>query len=424
MANPRKLAIKALLKIEKDNAYSNITLNSFLKETDFTKEDKSFFSALVYGVLDRKITLDFVLSQFMKSPLKKTAPFTLNALRVGLYQIMYMDKIPDSAAVNETVKIIKSSKEGRNAGFVNAVLRSALRTEIKLPEGDGVSDLSIRFSCPEWIVKGFIADYGTENTVKLLEESLAAPPLTLRVNTIKTTTDVLMEKLSAMGINVQKGEIPDSLIVEKGMDIDGNPLYKEGLFYAQDYASQKAVSVLAPAPNSRVLDLCAAPGGKSFTMASLMGNNGEIVSCDLYEARVGLIEKSAKRLGFDIIKATVNDATVYNEKLGEFDYILCDVPCSGLGVIRRKPELKYKSQSDFEELESIQYCILKNAVKYLKKGGKLLYSTCTLRQAENEKLVIRIQKEYNELQKVYEKTFMPHIDNTDGFYCALFEKVR
>lgn len=424
MANPRKLAIKALLKIEKDNAYSNITLNSFLKEADFTKEDKSFFSALVYGVLDRKITLDFVLSQFMKSPLKKTAPFTLNALRVGLYQIMYMDKIPDSAAVNETVKIIKSSKEGRNAGFVNAVLRSATRTEIKLPEGDGVSDLSIRFSCPEWIVQGFIADYGTENTVKLLEESLAAPPLTLRVNTVKTATDELMEKLSAMGINVQKGEIPDSLIVEKGMDIDGNPLYKEGLFYAQDYASQKAVSVLAPAPNSRVLDLCAAPGGKSFTMASLMGNNGEIVSCDLYEARVGLIEKSAKRLGFDIIKATVNDATVYNEKLGEFDYILCDVPCSGLGVIRRKPELKYKSQSDFEELESIQHCILKNAVKYLKKGGKLLYSTCTLRQAENEKLVIRIQKEYNELQKVYEKTFMPHIDNTDGFYCALFEKVR
>ncbi len=424
MANPRKLAIKALLKIEKDNAYSNITLNGFLKEADFTKEDKSFFSALVYGVLDRKITLDFVLSQFMKSPLKKTAPFTLNALRVGLYQIMYMDKIPDSAAVNETVKIIKSSKESRNAGFVNAVLRSAIRTEIKLPEGESASDLSIRFSCPEWIVKGFIADYGTKNTVKLLEESLATPPLTLRVNTVKTTTDELIEKLSVIEINAQKGEIPDSLIVEKGMDIDGNPFYKEGLFYAQDYASQKAVSVLAPAPNSRVLDLCAAPGGKSFTMASLMGNKGEIVSCDLYEARVGLIEKSAKRLGFDIIKATVNDATVYNEKLGEFDYILCDVPCSGLGVIRRKPELKYKSQSDFEELESIQHCILKNAVKYLKKGGKLLYSTCTLRQAENEKLVIRIQKEYNELQKVYEKTFMPHIDNTDGFYCALFEKVR
>ena len=424
MSNPRKLAVKALLKIEKDNAYSNITLNSFLKENDLEGQDKAFFSALVYGVLDRKITLDYVLAGFMKTPLKKTAPFTLNALRVGLYQIMYMDKIPDSAAVNETVKIIKASKENRNAGFVNAVLRAALRNEIKLPEGETAKALSVRFSCPEWIVKGFIDDYGTENTVKLLEESLKAPPVTLRVNTVKISTDELIEKLKGMGITAVNGEIPDSLIVENGMDIASNPLYKEGLFYAQDCASQKAVSVLAPSTESRVLDLCAAPGGKSFTMACLLENKGEIVSCDLYEARVGLIEKSAKRLGLDIVKPCINDATVYNEALGEFDYILCDVPCSGLGVIRRKPELKYKSQSDFEELEGIQYRIFCNAVKYLKKGGKILYSTCTLRQAENEKLVIRFQKEYNDLTLKYEHTFMPHIDNTDGFYCALFEKVR
>ncbi len=422
MPNPRKLAVKALLKIEKDNAYSNLTLNSFLKEADLTKEDKAFFSALVYGVLDRKITLDYMLSQFMKTPLKKTAPFTLNALRIGLYQIMYMDKIPESAAVNESVKIVKASKENRNAGFVNAVLRSALRSEIKLPKGDYAKDLSIRFSCPEWIVEGFINDYGIENTVKLLEESLNAPPVTIRVNTARITTTELMKKLESMGTTVIKGEIPDSLTVEKGIDIASNPLYKEGLFYVQDYASQKAVSVLAPKPNKRVLDLCAAPGGKSFTMACLMENAGEIVSCDLYEARVGLIEQSAKRLGLSIIKPFVNDATVYNENLGEFDYILCDVPCSGLGVIRRKPELKYKSQSDFEELQDTQYRILCNAVKYLKKGGKMLYSTCTLRREENENLVIRFQKEYNELTLKYEHTFMPHIDNTDGFYCALLEK--
>ena len=228
--------------------------------------------------------------------------------------------------------------------------------------------------------------------------------------------------MSDMGITAQKGEIPDSLIVEKGMDILANPLYKEGLFYAQDYASQKAVSVLAPTSGSRVLDLCAAPGGKSFTMAALMENKGEIISCDLYEARVGLIEKSAKRLGLDIIKPTVNDATVYNENLGEFDYVLCDVPCSGLGVIRRKPELKYKTLNNFRELEEIQQKIFLNAVKYLKKGGKILYSTCTLRRAENEKLVISVQKVYNDMRLKYEHTFMPHIDNTDGFYCALFEK--
>lgn len=422
MPNPRKLAALSLLKIERDEAYSNITLKNMLKETELSCEDKALFSALVYGVLDRKITLDYVLSQFMKTPIKKTAPFTLAVLRLGLYQIMYMDKIPDSAAVNESVKLIKASKESRNAGFVNAVLRSALRSERLLPEGDSVKSLSIRFSCPEWIVESFLADYGVENTKNLLKKSLEAPPVIIRVNSAKIAQADLITELLNLGIGCKSGEIPDSVIIEKGMDISSNPLYIKGYFYAQDYASQTAVSVLAPSPYSRVLDMCAAPGGKSFTMAALMENKGEIVACDLYEARVGLIAESAKRLGFTIIKPTVSDATAYNQALGEFDYILCDVPCSGLGVIRRKPELKYKTASDFKKLEDIQYSILCNAAKYLKKGGKILYSTCTLRRAENENLVIRFQKEYNEFQKVYEHTFIPHIDNTDGFYCALLEK--
>ena len=200
-----------------------------------------------------------------------------------------------------------------------------------------------------------------------------------------------------------------------------NPLYKNGMFYVQDLASQIAVSTLAPKEGERVLDMCAAPGGKTFTMAQLMKNKGEIVACDLYEARVGLIAESAKRLGLDIIKPIVCDASQFNEDLGKFDCILCDVPCSGLGVIRRKPEIKYKPQSDFCSLEELQYSILCNAVKYLKKGGRILYSTCTLRCAENEKLVIRFQKEYNNLNKVSEKTLMPHIDKTDGFYYALFK---
>ena len=422
MPNARKLAVKTLLKIERDNAYSNITLNSILKEAKLENEDKSLFSALVYGVLDRKITLDYVLSGFMKTPIKKTAPFTLNCLRAGLYQIMYMDKIPTSAAVNEAVKIIKASKESRNSGFVNAVLRKAATTEIKLPEGNTAEALSIRYSAPLWICESFIADYGSENAESLLLESLKPPPVILRVNTTKTTREDLILRLKESGIKAEKGETEDSVIIEKGMDISANPLYKEGLFYAQDYASQRAVSMLNPKPNSRVLDLCAAPGGKSFTMACLMENKGEIISCDLYEKRVGLIDSSAKRLGLDIIKPAVNNAIVFNSALGEFDFVLCDVPCSGLGVIRRKPELKYKTDCDFSELLDIQYKILCNAVKYLKKGGKLLYSTCTLRSVENEKLVICLEKEYNELSKVYEHTFMPHTDGTDGFYCALFEK--
>ena len=408
-----------MLKIEQDSAYSNISLNTVFKENEFSSADKALISALVYGVLDRKITLDYVLSRFMKTPIKKTAPFTLTVLRTALYQIMYMDKIPQSAAVNESVKLIKASKENRNSGFVNAVLRSILRAESLLPAGDSIFDLSIRYSCPEFIVKSFLADYGQENTCKLLEASLETPPLTARVNTVKTTTNTLKQSFLAEGIGCSGTDIDDCLVFEKGFDISNNNLYIDGHFYAQDTASQKAVGVLCPQPNERVLDMCAAPGGKSFTMANLMENKGEIVACDLYEARVNLISNSAERLGLSIIRPTVCDATVYDQKLGIFDRILCDVPCSGLGVLRRKPEIKYKNEFDFTTLEDIQYRILCNAVKYLKKGGKILYSTCTLRKGENENLVNRFLTEYNGFRKIYEHTFMPHIDNTDGFYCAL-----
>ena len=421
MANPRKTAVSALTKIEKDNAYSNITLKSFLNNAELTKEDISFVSALVYGVLDRRITLDYVLSRFMKTPLKKTAPFTLNVLRTALYQIMFMDKIPESAAVNEAVKIIKKSKESRNAGFVNAVLRAALREETLLPESDSANELSIRFSCPLWIVESFLKDYGLDTTKALLNESLKAAPTTLRVNTTKIDTEKLKKDLEAVGIKSVEYSIENSLCLEKGTDIAKNELYKKGFFHVQDLASQTAISVLAPQKGERVLDICASPGGKSFTMAEYMENSGEIVACDLYEQRVGLITDGAKRLGLDIIKATVNDATVYNEALGKFDCILCDVPCSGLGVIRRKPDIKYKPQSDFKELEDIQHKILTTAVKYLKPNGRILYSTCTLRRAENENLVIRFQKEYNSFRIVCENTLMPHIHNTDGFYYALLQ---
>ena len=423
MTNPRKLAVSALLKIEKDNAYSNITLAAFLKDTDMQKADKALVSALVYGVLDRKITLDFVLSKYMKTPLKKTAPFTLTVLRCALFQIMYMDKIPESAAVNEAVKIIKKSKDARNAGFVNAVLRAVLREGVSLPEGDTAEELSIKYSCPLWICESFCKDYGIDTAKKILEESLKTPPLSIRVNNIKTDTENLKKQLSENEIEFEQGENEQCLIIKGGFDIAESELYKKGFFYAQDEASQRAVSTLAPQKGERVLDMCAAPGGKSFTMAGLMQNEGEIISCDLYEKRAGLIAEGAKRLGINIIKTAVADATVYDKSLGKFDCILCDVPCSGLGVLRRKPDIKYKPECDFKELEEIQYRILCNAQKYLKKGGRILYSTCTLRREENEKLVIRFQKEYNTFRKVYEHTFMPHIDGTDGFYCALLEEI-
>lgn len=413
MANARKTAVKVLVKIEKEGTYSNLGVAEALKNSELKLQDKSLATAIIYGVLDRKITLDYILSKFLKTPINKTEPFTLMVLRSALYQIKYMDKIPESAAVNEAVKIMKSSKFSRNAGFVNGVLRSVLRTEVEIPKGDSAEDLSVRYSCPLWIVESFLKDYGLADTKALLEESLKPAPTVLRINTVKADISQIEKEYEIKG---------NSIELTKGIDISNSELYKKGLVYAQDYASQRAVEILSPKSGDRVLDVCSAPGGKAFTMANLMGNKGEIIACDLYPHRVELIERTAKRLGLDIIKTAVADATRYNPKLGEFDCVLCDVPCSGLGVIRRKPEIKYNALPCLEELKNIQLSILRNAVKYLKKGGKLLYSTCTLRREENEKLVISFQKEYNDLCKVYEHTFMPHKDGTDGFYCALFEK--
>jgi len=424
MANPRKLAASVLTKIEKDLAYSNITLSASFKDVEITAQEKKLTSALVYGVLDRKITLDYVLSRFMKTPIKKTAPFTLSVLRTALYQIMFMDKIPESAAVNEAVKLIKKSKENRNAGFVNGVLRSILRAQTLLPQGESANDLSIIYSCPLWIVESFLKDYGTKTAIELLKESLKAPKVNIKVNNTRITAEELLKKLCDSGIDTIKGEIENCLVLNSGTAVGENECFKNGLFHVQDSASQRAVAVLAPKKGERVLDMCAAPGGKSFTMAENMENCGEIVSCDMYEHKLKLISDSAERLGLDIIKPTLNDATRFNPDLGEFDAILCDVPCSGFGVIRRKPEIKYKPQEDFSELEKIQQSILCCAAGYLKKGGRILYSTCTLRRGENEDNVAAFLQNHKDFVKEYEHTFMPHTDNTDGFYCALLVKSR
>ena len=422
MSNPRKAAVKALLKVENDSAYSNIALNAVLRESRLENADRAFASAVFYGVLDRRITIDFVLSKFIKTPLKRVAFFTLEVLRSAVYQIMFMDKVPDSAAVNEAVKLIKSSKESRNAGFANAVLRNILRNEITLPDGNDPHSLSVRYSCPEWIINSFITDYGAETAEEILKESLKPAPVIIRVNTLKTDTKTLKAELEKCGIPAQTAETENALILKKGIDAADFDLYKSGFFYAEDVSSQTAVSVLNPKKGERVLDMCAAPGGKSFTMALLMENAGEIISCDLYDQRVGLIKSGAERLGIDIIKPMTADACVYNEDFGVFDCILCDVPCSGLGVLRRKPDIKYKPESDFTELQKLQYRILENAARYLKKGGRILYSTCTLRREENEKLVNSFIMDYNGFHKMYEHTYFPHIDKTDGFYCALLTK--
>ena len=381
----RSVAVKTLVSIFKDKAYSNIAVSSAFSNTEMSDRDKALASALIYGVLDRKITIDYVISSYVKTPISRIKPITINAIRIAVYQIMFMDKIPASAAVNESVNIVKTSKEKYNSSFTNGVLRSFLREPVKIPQGSDINSLSIKYSCPVYLIESFVSDYGKETAVSLLKESLKKPPITLRVNTLKTDPCSLIKKLENEGIFSEIGEIENSLKILSGFDIAESSSYKDGLFHIEDLASQKLINLIGLKDNIRVLDICSAPGGKAFTMAEIMNNSGEIVACDLYEHRVNLIENGSKRLGIKTINEMINDAAVYNENLGLFDVVLCDVPCSGLGVIRRKPEIKYKdiTDSEFKDLVNIQALILENASKYVKVGGTLVYSTCTLKKAES-----------------------------------------
>ena len=332
-----------------------------------------------------------------------------------------MDKIPQSAAVNEAVKIIKKSNENRNSGYVNAVLRSAAVKKAELPAGKDLYSLSVRYSCPQWILKDLIKDYGAEQTEEILKAYLLPSRVSIRVNTLKTDLKQLEKSLNEEGIGVSDNSLEDSFDFASGIDLSKNTLFNQGLFHIQDVSSQKCALSLCAEKGERILDVCAAPGGKSFTVAQTMEDKGEIISCDLYENRVSLIQKGASRLGITCIKAIKNDASVYNRELGLFDAVLCDVPCSGFGVIGRKPEIKYKSVDNFDELQGIQLKILNVSARYVKKGGRLLYSTCTIRKAENEDIVNSFLKDNNEFRCEYMHTDLPSSDS-DGFFRALLYK--
>ncbi len=420
--NARKAVLTALGRVLGDNSYSNLTLDAVLAESNYDKTDKAFITALFYGVLDRKITLDYILSQFVKKGLKKTPLVTVNALRMALYQIMYMDKVPSSAAVNESVKLIKASKDKFSANFVNGVLRNILRNEIKLPQDNSVKSLSIRYSCPEWIVKSFVCDYGAECAEKLLEDSLLTPPVTLRVNTTKITQQKLIDDFSKNGVCALEASCENAIEIKGGISVKSDPFYKMGLYHIEDISCQKAVLQLSPKPGETILDMCSSPGGKAFSMAEIMKNNGKIVACDVSENRVSLIKRGVKRLGLTCIDPKVCDATVFNKDLGLFDAVLCDVPCSGLGVIRRKPDIKYSKSDNLESLCETQLSILSNASNYVKSDGRIMYSTCTLRKDENEKIISKFLDKNPDFELSSQYTFMPFSDLSDGFYYALLKR--
>lgn len=418
----RLLAYKILLKIEKDKAYSNLTLDSTLEKEEAGHEP--FVRALVYGVIERKITLDYILSTYLSQPIKKLKPQVLTVLRMGTYQIKFMDKVPTSAAVNESVKLVKKHGFSFASGLVNSVLRKVADNEIKYPDDkSSIEYLSVRYSCPESLVKDYIDDYGYDDTVGILSTSLEVPPLILRVNSLRTTTEDLVKEFSKEGVSVTPCNVPNAVLVESG-NVFFTSLYKNGLFHVQDLASQMCINALDVKPGDTVLDMCSAPGGKSFTMAEIMENQGEIYSFDLYEHRLSLIDSGAKRLGVEIIKTEARDASKVYTDIPIADKVLCDVPCSGLGVIRRKPEIKYKDLQFVDKLTVLQYNILCSASKYLKQNGRLIYSTCSLNKAENENVCKRFLESNNDFKMLdnYPVTLMPQRDRTDGFFYAVFTK--
>ncbi len=418
----RLLAFKILSKIEHDKAYSNIALDKLLNKYEATSS--AFVCALVYGVLERKITLDYYLSNVLTQPIKKLNPQVLTILRLGVYQLKFMDKVPVSAAVNESVKLSRKVKCAFASGLINSVLRKISSREIKLPETDNIIyNFSIIYSCPEKLVSQFVDDYGITYTEKILSASVGAVPTYVRVNTLKITAEDLCQELFKEGIVAEVCKNNESsLEILSGNSIFKSKCYKKGYFHAQDLASQQCVECFAPEKGDTVFDMCAAPGGKSFTMAEIMENKGEIYSFDLYNHKINLITDGAERLGINIINAEIGDAAVFNSQMPKADKILCDVPCAGLGVIRRKPEIKYKDFDFIDKLCELQYNILNNAALYLKDKGVIMYSTCSLSKKENQDVCNKFLNEHSDFKDGGMVTVEPSAISDGFFYAKLIKE--
>ncbi len=398
MKSSREAALAALYEIEYNGAYSNIVLKNVLKDTDLDGRDRAFVSALVYGVTAKKRMLDYMIEELSKIKLKKISKYILIILRMGLYQLKFMDKVPDSAAVNESVRLARRYGHSASAGYVNGILRNASKRDFSLP-----LDLAVRESFADINAKRLISDYG-ERAKDIMSALNKEPKMTVRANTLKITTDELKKVLGA-----ENCPYSDVGLYVKKLDTSSSKEYEKGLFTVQDAAPMVACKVLSPKSGDTVIDLCAAPGGKTTYLAELMQNEGRIYAFDIHSHRVELILKNAQRLGIKIIDAKEQDATVFNSELAEIaDKVLADVPCSGIGIARRKPELKYKT--DFEELSEIQLAILKNGARYLKKGGELVYSTCTLYRDENERVIDRFLEENDGFELISFQDYLP-----DGF---------
>ncbi|KIL18310.1 hypothetical protein B4129_1367 [Bacillus safensis] len=440
----REVALDALIKLEQNQAYSNLLLQSVMKDKDLADQDKPLLTELVYGTLQNKLALDYMLAPFVKKP-QKVAPWVMQLLRMSLYQMVYLEKIPDRAAIHEAVELTKKRGHKGISSLVNGVLRSVQREGV--PSFDAIKDpvkrLSIETSHPLWLVQEWVQAYGFEAAENMCRIHLVPPKQTLRVNRMKTDRTALQQKLMDAGIETELGDLSeDALKLMKG-SIVSTPSFQEGYVTIQDESSMLVARALDPQPGETVLDACAAPGGKSTHIAERMNDEGKIVSLDLHEHKVKLIKQAAKRLNLTQIEAKALDARKVADYYSEasFDRILIDAPCSGFGVIRRKPDMKYtKSQEDSARLAAIQQAILKEAAPLLKPGGTLVYSTCTMDPTENQQVIHAFLQEHQDFEpdlslneRLPEQVapfvqngsvqILPHYFGTDGFFiCSMRKK--
>jgi len=445
--HPRAISLDLLNRVdETDRHPDDLLSDSFKRYRHLTSLDRAFLTELTYGVLRWRGRLDWIIRHFAKIPFEKIESEMLNTLRLGLYQIFFLTKTPASAAVNESVELAKNIRGKGGGGFVNAILRSAIREKETIPYPDEPQDpalhIAIIQSHPLWLVQRWIEELGVEETVKICVANNRISALTLRTNTLKIRREDLIERLREKGlISAPTPFSGDGILLKDGPPTSDLPFLKEGLFVIQDEASQLMTLILDPKPGEKILDACAAPGGKTTHIAQKMENLGEIHAFDLHQGKLRQIEEGCERLGIKIVRTKIGDAVNSLPGPGEikFDRVLADVPCSGFGTLRRNPDLKWRrKKEDIERLSQLQFSILKNLSGYVREGGLLVYSTCTIFHEENEDVVETFLSEHRAfkldslvevlpekchlfIKKGYFKTFPP-AGELDGFFAARLRK--
>ena len=430
ISNSRKYAFDIVNEVLFEGAYSNIATDRILRNAKIDPRDKSLATAIGITAIERRLTIDYNLSLYLRQPLKKLKPQVYISLVIGAAQILFMDGIPHSAAVNESVELCVKKGCSFAKGLVNAVLRKISSKGLVLPDENTDDFLSVKYSVSQNFADMLVKNYGKTVSEEFLDSSFRRTDTICRLNTIKTDANGLMTALESDGAAAEF--ITDTaFILKNGGSVTGLSAFKNGYFFVQDLSSQLCVAALNPKSGDRVLDVCAAPGGKSYSAACLM-KSGRIISCDIHEHKLKLISDGATRLGIDFIQTELCDGSDVNVLHPECDCVLCDVPCSGTGVIAKKPEIRYKDFAEFADLPDIQYGILENSARFVKPGGTLVYSTCSIRPEENEKILEKFLAEHRDF--VPEKlgipgaedctmiTMLPPKFDTDGFFVAKMKK--